>query len=102
MSQYVVHRVNLSQLQGMFEENFGLSVTRGELHEIRSLMARRYRKTYDRILARIVCGNLVHADETQVDLRKEKGYVWVLASLEDVLYLYKPSREAGFLQELLK
>ena len=102
MSQHIVHRVNLPHLEGMFEECFGLSVTRGELQEIRSLMASRYRKTCDRILARIVCGSLTHADETEVDLQKEKGYVWVLANLEDVLYLYKPSREAAFLQELLK
>ena len=69
---------------------------------IRSLMASRYRKTCERILARIVGGELAHADETEVDLQKEKGYVWVLANMEDVLYLYKPSREAAFLQELLK
>jgi predicted RecB family nuclease len=102
MSQHVVHRVNLPHLEGMFDECFGLSATRGELQEIRSLMARRYRKTCDRILARIVCGSLAHADETEVDLQTEKGYVWVLANLEDVLYLYRPSREASFLKELLK
>jgi hypothetical protein len=65
-------------------------------------MASRYRKTCDRILARIASGRLAHADETEVDLQKEKGYVWVLTSLEDVFYLYRPSREASFLQELLK
>src|SRR5262249_48559463 len=36
-----------------------------------------------------------------VDLNRGKGYVWVLTNLEDVLYLYKPSREAGFLKDLL-
>jgi hypothetical protein len=102
MSQYVVHHVKFPHLEGMFEECFRLSVTREELQLIRSLMARRYRKTCERILARIVCGSLAHADETGVDLQKEKGYVWVLANLEDVLYLYRPSREASFLKELLK
>jgi hypothetical protein len=101
MAQHIVHRVNLSHLQAMFDECFGLSVCRPELQEIRSLMANRYRKTCERILARIVAGNLAHADETGIDLRKEKGYVWVLANLEDVLYLYKPSREAGFLRDML-
>jgi hypothetical protein len=64
-------------------------------------MANRYRKTCDRILGRIVGGQLAHADETEVDLNRSKGYVWVLTNLEDVLYLYKPSREAGFLKDLL-
>src|SRR5262249_49781674 len=27
---------------------------------------------------------------------------WVLANMEDVVYLYRPNREAGFLQDLLK
>jgi hypothetical protein len=85
----------------MLVEFFGLRVDRNELHGIRALMANRYRKTCDRILARIVGGSLTHGDETEVDLARGKGYVWVLANMEDVLYLYKPSREAGFLRDLL-
>src|SRR5262249_52272359 len=61
MSQHIVHRVNLSHLRGMFDEHFGLSVCWQELQEIRSLMANRYRKTCERILARIVGGNLANA-----------------------------------------
>lgn len=102
MYQHVVHRINFAQLHTMFEDCFGMSVSRYELLEIRSLMASRYRKTCDRILDRIVSGNLAHADETEVDLQKEKGYVWVVANMADVLYLYKPSREAAFLQNLLR
>jgi hypothetical protein len=51
---------------------------------------------------RIVGGGLAHADETHVNLQKGKGYVWALTNLEDVLFLYRPNREAGFLHELLK
>jgi predicted RecB family nuclease len=101
MNQHVAHRVNISHLQAMLEECFGLSVNREELQGIRTLMAKRYRKTCDRILGRIVGGGLGHADETEVALKKEKGYVWVLASMEDVHYQYRPSREAGFLRDLL-
>jgi predicted RecB family nuclease len=102
MYQHIVHRVNLQHLEAMFRDCFNLSVTREELYAIRVLMANRYRKSCDRILARIVSGNLTHADETDVDLQKEKGYVWVLANLEDVLYMYRPNRETAFLHELLK
>jgi hypothetical protein len=101
MYQHVVHRVNISHLEGMLEDFFGLCIDRTELHGIRALMANRYRKTCDRILTRLVGGRLVHADETDVALRRGKGYVWVLASQEDVLYLYRPNREAGFLRDLL-
>ena len=47
-------------------------------------------------------GGLVHADETEVDLKRGKGYVWVLANMEDVVYMYRPNREAAFLQDLLQ
>jgi hypothetical protein len=49
-----------------------------------------------------LAGGLVHVDETQFNLKQGKGYVWVLASMEDVVYLFRPNREADFLQDLLK
>ncbi len=69
---------------------------------IKTLMARRYRPDMEGILARIVAGGLVHVDETQVNLQKGKGYVWVLTNMEDVVYFYRPNREADFLHDLLR
>jgi predicted RecB family nuclease len=102
MYQHVVHRISLQRLEAMFEDCFGLRVGLVEIHMLKSLVARRYRNACTRILDRIVGGGLVHADETHVNLQKDKGYVWALTNLEDVLYLYKPNREAGFLHELLQ
>jgi hypothetical protein len=45
---------------------------------------------------------VLHVDETSVKLRSGKGYVWVFASLEDAVYMYKPTREGDFLHEMLK
>jgi hypothetical protein len=40
---------------------------------------------------------------TEVHVKRVgKGYVWVFTSLEEVVYLYRPSREGDFLHELLK
>jgi predicted RecB family nuclease len=102
MYQHVVHRISLQHLEAMFEDLFGLRVSSVDIHMLKSLMARRYRSAYKRILDRVVAGALVHADETKVDLQRGKGYVWTLTNLVDVVYLYKPSREAGFLHGLLK
>ena len=103
MYQHVVHRVSFPHLETMFEDCFGLSAgLEQDLHRIKALMANRYRATWKRILARIVGGGLVHADETHANLRKGKGYVWALTNLEDVVYMYRPNREADFLQELLR
>jgi hypothetical protein len=68
---------------------------------MKALMVRYYEKTTKGILQRLLAGNLIHVDETQMKLSKSKGYVWVLASMEEVVYIYRPNREVGFLKELL-
>jgi len=98
----VVHRISLHQVEAMFEDCFGLRVGTMEVMMIKTLMARRYRQTLKGILARIVAGRLVHIDETEVKLHQSKGYVWVLASMEDVVYIYRPNRETDFLRDLLR
>jgi hypothetical protein len=100
--QIIVHRGSLHYVEDMFKDCFGLRVGVMEVVMIKTLMARRYQKTLQGILARIVAGGLVHVDETQFNLKQGKGYVWVLASMEDVVYLFRPNREADFLHELLK
>ena len=101
MYQHIVHRASFGHVREMLVDFFGLRVDRAELHGIRALMANRYRNACDRILARIAGGHVAHGDETEVDLVRSKGYVWVVANMEDVLYLYRPGREAGFLRDLL-
>jgi predicted RecB family nuclease len=98
----VVHRISLHQVEVMLEDCFGLRVGSMEVLAIKKRMARRYRRTLEGILARIVAGGLVHIDETEVKLPKSKGYVWVLASMEDVVYIYRPNRETDFLRDLLR
>jgi predicted RecB family nuclease len=98
----VAHRMSLHQVGVMFEDCFGLRVGTMEVLTIKILMARRYRQTLKEILARIVAGGLVHIDETEVKLHQSKGYVWVLASMEDVVYIYRPNRETDFLRDLLR
>jgi hypothetical protein len=44
---------------------------------------------------------VIYADETEVKLKKSKGYVWVMSNTEEVLYLYRSSREVDFLKDLL-
>src|SRR3989304_864601 len=100
--QHVVHRISLEGIETMFEECFGLRVGLQELHMMKSLMAQHYRETWKRILERIVSGNVTHVDETLANLQKGKGYVWVLTNLEEVVYLFRPTREGDFLEDLLQ
>src|SRR5262249_11576247 len=102
MYQHVVHRISLQGVSDMAEELFGLRFDRIEVTMCKGLMAPYYRLAHDRLLQRILAGPLLHIDETEVGLRKSKGYVWVLTNLEVVVYIYRPTREGDFLKELLK
>lgn len=102
MYQHVVHRISLQGVSDMAEELFGIRVHLCEVTMFKGLMARYYRLAYDRLLQKILAGPLLHIDETEVGLRKGKGYVWVLTNLEEVVYIYRPTREGDFLKELLK
>jgi predicted RecB family nuclease len=99
--QYIAYLLSLSPLKEMFREFFGLTIGVQEIHEFKSLLARYYRTTYRKLLAKIISGPVVHADETSVKLRSGTAYVWVFASLEEAVYIYKPTREGEFLREML-
>ncbi len=102
MYQHITHRLSLVTIQDMIKDFFGLFVADAEIHMIKSLMASHYAETYRKLLAKILTGNLLHVDETEVKLRVGKGYVWVFTNLEEVVFLFKPNREGGFLKEMLK
>ena len=64
--------------------------------------ARTYQCTYDDLLKRLCKGRLLHADETRVSVMGKDCYVWVLTSMEEVVYFYAPTREGSKIQMLLK
>lgn len=102
MYEHVAHRLSAGTLEEMFRDLFGLAVGNHEILMFKSLMARYYHTTYKALLAKILAGPVLHADETYVKLRTGKGYVWVFASPEEAVFMYKPTREAEFLQEMLR
>ena len=101
--QHVVYRTSIDRLAEMFAELFGLRVHASDVTGFKELAAAYYEPTCKAVLARLLSGPLLHADETEVRLRNGiKGYVWVLASVEDVIYFFRPNREGKFLKEMLK
>src|SRR5271165_1833524 len=55
----------------------------------------------EQLVAKITTGSLVHADETQARMVGKTGYVWVLSSLEEVVYVYSDTREGDMIQSML-
>ena len=85
----------------MFRDIFGLPVHGSEFLDMRHVLATWYRDAPSEILTAMKAGPLIHIDETPVRVKSGKGYVWVLASLHEVLYMYRPNREGSFLPDFL-
>ena len=91
--EFRIHR-SLSDL-------FGLSIPRAVVYFFKEAFAEYFREGYERILNDLLAGKLLHVDETTINLQKDKGYVWVLASTESVYFFYRRSREGSFLADML-
>jgi predicted RecB family nuclease len=102
MYQHVAHRASYVALPVMLKEFFGLTASSSELHTFKSLMARYYRGTYKKLLAKMLSGKLLHVDETALKLKTGKVYIWVFTNLEEVVFMCRPTREGDFLKKLLK
>lgn len=101
--QNIECKQNMCQVRETLGDVFGLHVPLRRFFLFKSWIAERYAALYEAIREAIVGGRLIHIDEATVNLTNdEKGYVWVLTSLDKVYFFYKRTREGAFLHELLK
>ena len=100
--QNIVGGQNMHRVRKVLAEVFKLSLRHDLLYRFKTAVAEHYQATYARILEEILKGSVLHIDETEVNLRGRKGYVWVLTSMERVYFFYRDSREGTFLKEMLR
>jgi len=81
---------------------FRLDIHEGGVHVLKGSASRFYEVTRQKILARMLTGGLINADETSIVIKRKRGYVWVFATHREVLYFYADSREGDFLRASLK
>jgi hypothetical protein len=81
---------------------FGYVIDFKRCIEMKKEMSEFYRITNDRIRKKICSGNIIHIDETPIQLQDRRGYVWVLTSFEEVFYCFQETREVKFLKNFLK
>ena len=81
---------------------FGLKLNPGSVASFKEKLAGDYNGTTQDILARIAAGPLVHVDETHITIKRRRGYVWVFASMREVVYVYSDSREGELVRATLK
>ena len=73
MYLHVAHRLSLQTISTMLEDCFGLRVHATEMQDLKGLMARHYGGTWRGLLQKILAGNLLHVDETEVKHKEENG-----------------------------
>ena len=93
--------MNMNRTRMALGDTFEIYVDDSRIGRFRHTMTAEYEGLYNDILQRIVHEKVVHVDETSVNLRGLKGYVWVIAGMDKVYYLFRRSREGSFLQEML-
>jgi hypothetical protein len=99
---HIVHEVSFPKIETMISDLFAVQIDHSWVYRFKVMMANYYASTVKRTLRSLVSGSVIYADETEVKLKKTKGYVWVLSNREEVVYLYRPSREVDFLKVLLE
>jgi hypothetical protein len=71
------------------------------VRRIKERGAEYYRETRSKILAQMVQGNVIHADETRIRLHGKTAYIWVFTTFREVTYFYSETREGSFVQNAL-
>jgi predicted RecB family nuclease len=104
-SWVLYHHVALRQshedIELSLNEIFGFSFGYHFLRKTMPWAAGRHASTYERLKEKLRRGHLIHADETKVALKGHSGYVWAFTNLEEVVYVYTPTREGTILGEML-
>jgi predicted RecB family nuclease len=95
-------RIPQQKVAAFLNQAFDFNFPRNGMSRFKTIGAELYRPTFDRLLCKILHGALIHADETQVRLKENVGYVWVFTSLEEVVYIYARTRRGDLVNDLLK
>jgi hypothetical protein len=80
---------------------FGLRIGDSTINSFKASAAAYYAETRRAIQTHLIAHDLIHADETPIALKDRRGYVWVFASMDSVIYFYSDTREGAFLHEKL-
>ena len=100
--QIIELRISQGRVSSFLNKIFSIDLHRAQLSKMKTDAAAAYKATYEALKLFIVNGDLIHADETQVNIGGRTGYVWVFTNLSQVIYIYSPSREGEMVKLLLK
>jgi hypothetical protein len=91
---HIANRITFENLAITARECFSLPIDFRRLYEFKARFAEYYNTTYKTLIDKLVSGPLLHADETTMNLQKGKCYVWVFTNMEEVVFVWRPDRNA--------
>jgi predicted RecB family nuclease len=91
----------INRIQDSLQDLFGMQLPRGTIQELKKRAASYYEDTYQELVTGIRKSHFVAVDETQVQIGKEKKYIWVFTNMKDVVFAYSGTREGSFLRDFL-
>jgi hypothetical protein len=101
--QNVGLRLSQENIAKGLNDTFGFNFNwRTVIPSLKRRAAKTYCNTYEEILCGIKQGSLVHVDETNANVKGVTAYVWVFTNLDEVAYVYSPTREGAILEETLR
>jgi hypothetical protein len=95
-------RLPQQHVAAMLNRLFGFPLDSSTIGRFKADAADNYKKTFDALVNSLCHGQLLHVDETKVDLRDKNGFVWVFANMEEVVSVYSDTREGALLQTMLR
>jgi predicted RecB family nuclease len=98
---HVALRLSHEDVTLSLNDVFGFSFGYPILYRIKKLASERYRPAYERLKQKLRQGNLIHGDETKAQVQRGSGYVWAFTNLDEVVYVYTPTREGTVLGDMV-
>jgi hypothetical protein len=100
--QHIINMQSFKEITRGISEIFQTPISESGAHYIKKYIKKYYEETYDKILQKILKSHVIYVDETPFNMRYEEGYAWIFTNGEEVVSLYKETREGDFLKDLLK
>lgn len=94
-------RLPIRVIQSYLKLFYSLNLSRGEVLKILHTVAKASKPTYDNLLEQIRSSPVIHADETGGREDGKNGYFWSFSSPKVHFVLYRKSRSAAVVEEVL-
>jgi predicted RecB family nuclease len=100
--QHIVHTQSFRKIQANLKEVFQVDIPTSVAHDFKRYISEYHKTTSDKLLQKILPSTVMYVDETPFQMRHETVYAWIFTNGEEVVSMYRETREGDFLKELLK